>query len=195
MFWKKTAVEWLLVCLGNPGKAYETSRHNVGFLAADYLAGREHTPIRRVKYKALTAEMRLGGASVLVMKPQTYMNRSGQSVSEAARFYKIPPERVIVLVDDVALPAGKLRLRSKGSAGGHNGLKDIIAHLGTEEFPRIRIGVGGKPHPDYDLADWVLAPLKGEDLKQTLDTCKRAVEAAECLIQEGFDKAGQRFHA
>lgn len=191
----KKTVEWLLVGLGNPGLEYENTRHNMGFLAIDHLARERNTPVRKLSHHALTATVELGGKKTLLMKPQTYMNRSGQAVGEAARFYKIPPERVIVLVDDIALPLGGLRLRAKGSAGGHNGLKDIIAHLGTEQFPRIRIGVGGKPHPDYDLADWVLAPMKGEDWNAAQKACARAIQAAECLIAEGIDKAGQTFNS
>lgn len=140
-------VEWLVVGLGNPGPQYEWSRHNAGFLVLDEIANRLDLPIQRLKYKALTNTALLGGQSVLLMKPVTYMNLSGEAVGEAARFYKVPSDHVLVISDDVSLPAGKLRLRRAGSAGGHNGLKNIISHLGTDQFPRIKVGVGEKPSP------------------------------------------------
>ena len=133
------SVSWLLVCLGNPGREYAETRHNVGFLTADLLAEKKNVKIDRLKFKALTGTVELGGEKVLVMKPQTYMNLSGEAVGEAARFYKLPPERVLVVSDDVSLPLGKMRIRANGSAGGHNGLKNIIAHLGTDAFPRIKV--------------------------------------------------------
>ena len=148
--------EWLLVGLGNPGTQYENTRHNVGFLVADELAERQNAPIQRLKFKALTNLLTISGEKVLVMKPVTYMNLSGEAVRQAVDFYKIPPERVLVVSDDTALAVGRLRIRKGGSAGGHNGLKNIIQHLGTDQFPRVRVGVGEKPHPDYDMADWVL---------------------------------------
>lgn len=194
MFRKKAPVSWLVVGLGNPGAKYENTRHNVGFMTADALAGRNGEPIRRVKYHALTSEAVIGGQSVLLMKPTTFMNLSGQAVSEAARFYKIPADHVLVISDDVDLPLGKIRIRKSGSAGGHNGLKNIIQHLGTDQFPRIRVGVGQKPHPDYDLADWVLGKFVGED-KKTMDAAiKRAADAVECLLADGPDTAMNRFN-
>lgn len=186
--------EWLLVGLGNPGTQYENTRHNVGFLVADELAERQNAPIQRLKFKALTNLLTISGEKVLVMKPVTYMNLSGEAVGEAARFYKIPPERVLVISDDVSLPLGKLRIRKGGSAGGHNGLKSIIQHLGTDQFPRIKVGVGQKPHPDYDMADWVLSKFAGEDLKTITEAIRKAADAVECLIQEGPDKAMNRFN-
>ena len=155
--------EWLLVGLGNPGTQYENTRHNVGFLVADELAERQNAPIQRLKFKALTNLLTISGEKVLVMKPVTYMNLSGEAVRQAVDFYKIPPERVLVVSDDTALAVGRLRIRKGGSAGGHNGLKNIIQHLGTDQFPRVRVGVGEKPHPDYDMADWVLGKFQGED--------------------------------
>ena len=148
--------QWLLVCLGNPGREYEATRHNIGFMAADELARREGVKINKLRYRALTGEFRAGGQRVLALKPQTYMNLSGESVKLAGGFYKIPPERVLVISDDVALPLGKLRIRAGGSAGGHNGLKNIIAHLGTDQFPRVRVGVGAPAHPDHEMIDWVI---------------------------------------
>ena len=194
MFRKKAPVSWLVVGLGNPGAKYENTRHNVGFMTADALAGRNGEPIRRVKYNALTSEAVIGGQSVLLMKPTTFMNLSGQAVSEAARFYKIPADHVLVISDDVDLPLGKLRIRKSGSAGGHNGLKNIIQHLGTDQFPRLKIGVGGKPHPDYNMADWVLGQFQGED-KKTIDAAvARAADAVECLLADGIDRAMNQYN-
>ena len=186
---KNGGVDWLLVCLGNPGDQYENTRHNVGFQVADAVAERHNVPIQRLKFRALTNTITVGEKKVLLMKPVTYMNLSGEAVHEAASFYKVPPERILVVSDEVALAPGKIRVRRSGSAGGHNGLKNIIAHLGTDQFPRIRVGVGQKPHPDYDMADWVLGKFQGEDKKAVEEAVKRAADAAECLIQEGVDKA------
>jgi peptidyl-tRNA hydrolase, PTH1 family len=194
MFRKKAPVSWLVVGLGNPGAKYENTRHNVGFMTADALAARSGEPIRRIKYHALTSEAVIGGQSVLLMKPTTFMNLSGQAVGEAARFYKIPADHVLVISDDVDLPLGKLRIRKSGSAGGHNGLKNIIQLLGTDQFPRLKIGVGGKPHPDYDMADWVLGQFQGED-KKTIDAAvTRAADAVECLLADGIDRAMNQYN-
>ncbi len=187
-------VTWLVVGLGNPGPKYEWTRHNMGFLVVDELAERENIPVQRLKYKALTNTASIGGQSVLLMKPTTYMNLSGEAVGQAARFYKIPPERVLVISDDVALPQGKLRVRRSGSAGGHNGLKNIIAHLGTDQFPRIKVGVGGKPHPDSDMADWVLGKFTGQDKKVMEDAISRAADAVACLLEKGVDQAMAKFN-
>ena len=186
--------EWLLVGLGNPGTQYENTRHNVGFLVADELAERQNAPIQRLKFKALTNLLTISGEKVLVMKPVTYMNLSGEAVRQAADFYKVPPDHVLVVLDDTALAVGKLRVRRGGSAGGHNGLKSIIQHLGTDQFPRLRVGVGEKPHPDYDLADWVLGRFTGEDKKAIDAAVKRAADAVECLIGEGPDRAMNKFN-
>ena len=186
--------EWLVVGLGNPGEKYENTRHNVGFLTVDQLADRANVPVQKLKHRALTNTAEVGGVLVLLMKPVTYMNLSGEAVGEAARFYKLPPERVLVISDDVSLPIGRLRVRRGGSAGGHNGLKSIIQHLGTDQFPRLRLGVGEKPHPDYDLADWVLGKFAGEDKKAMEAAVQRAADAVECLIQDGPDKAMNRFN-
>lgn len=186
--------EWLLVGLGNPGTQYENTRHNVGFLVADELAERQNAPIQRLKFKALTNLLTISGEKVLVMKPVTYMNLSGEAVRQAVDFYKIPPERVLVVSDDTALAVGRLRIRKGGSAGGHNGLKNIIQHLGTDQFPRVRVGVGEKPHPDYDMADWVLGKFQREDKKAIDGAVKRAADAVECLLKEGPDRAMNRFN-
>lgn len=195
MFFKQdNGVQWLVVCLGNVGDAYDNTRHNVGFEVADELAERKNVPIQKLKYRALTNTVELGGQKALLMKPVTYMNLSGEAAGEAARFYKVPPERVLVVCDDVALAPGKLRIRKGGSAGGHNGLKNLIQHLGTDQFPRIRVGVGQKPHPDYDMADWVLGKFQGEDRKAMDAAVKRAADAVECFLKDGIDKAMNRFN-
>ncbi len=194
LFQKKAPVTWLVVGLGNPGVQYENTRHNVGFMVADELGERGSFPIQRLKFHALTNTAVIGGQGVLVMKPTTYMNLSGEAVGEAARFYKLPADHVLVISDDVDLPVGKLRIRKGGSTGGHNGLKSIIQHLGTDQFPRLKVGVGGKPHPDYDMADWVLGKLQGEDKKVMDAAVQRAADAVECLLKDGPDKAMNRFN-
>ena len=194
LFQKKIPVTWLIVGLGNPGGKYEETRHNVGFMVADELGERGKFSIQKVKYHALTNTATIGGQGALVMKPTTYMNLSGEAVGEAARFYKIAPSRVLVISDDVDLPLGKLRIRTGGSAGGHNGLKSIIQHLGTDQFPRLKVGVGGKPHPDYDMADWVLGKFQGEDKKVMDEAVQRAADAVECFLRDGPQKAMNRFN-
>ena len=194
LFKKPGGVSWLIVFLGNPGPRYEMTRHNAGFMAADAMAKEKNVNINKARFKALTATCDIGGESVLLMKPQTFMNLSGDAVAQAAKFYKIPPERVIVVSDEISLPIGKLRIRTKGSAGGHNGLKDIIAKLGTDAFPRIRIGVGAPPHPDYDMADWVLSSFKNQDAADMLAAAERAAQAAQCYITQGAERAMNRFN-
>ena len=191
---KQEGVQWLVVGLGNLGDQYEGTRHNVGFQALDALAERANVPVQRLKFRALTHTAVAGGCKVLLMKPVTYMNLSGEAVELAANFYHIPPERVLVFSDDVALPVGKLRVRRSGSAGGHNGLKNIIQHLGSDRFPRIKVGVGEKPHPDYDMVDWVLGRFGKEDQAVIEKAARRAAEAAECLLQEGIDRAMSLFN-
>ncbi len=194
LFKKPGGVSWLIVFLGNPGPRYEMTRHNAGFMAANAMAKEKNVNINKARFKALTATCDIGGESVLLMKPQTFMNLSGDAVAQAAKFYKIPPEHVIVVSDEISLPIGKLRIRTKGSAGGHNGLKDIIAKLGTDAFPRIRIGVGAPPHPDYDMADWVLSSFKNQDAEDMLAAAERAAQAAQCYITQGADRAMNRFN-
>ena len=189
LFRKPGGVTWLIVFLGNPGLRYEGTRHNAGFMAADAMAKAKNVRIIKAQFKALTGAVTLGGESVLLMKPQTFMNLSGEAVAQAARFYKIAPEHIIVVSDEVSLPLGRLRIRMKGSAGGHNGLKDIIAKLGTEDFPRIRVGVGSPPHPDFDMADWVLSGFKNQDAETMAESARRAAEAAECYIVSGAERA------
>ena len=181
-------VGWIVVFLGNPGTKYDKTRHNAGFMTADKCEKATGARITRVRFRALTDQTRVGEETVLLMKPQTYMNLSGEAVGEAAKFYKVPPERVLVVSDDVSLPTGKLRIRAKGSAGGHNGLKSIIQHLGTDAFPRVKIGVGAPPHPDYDMADWVLGRFTGKDAQDMDAACARAWEAVETVITQGTEK-------
>ena len=193
-FQKSSPVSWLVVGLGNVGDKYEGTRHNVGFEVADELGRRGNFPIQKLKHKALTQAAQIAGVRVLVMKPVTYMNLSGEAVGDAARFYKIPADHVLVICDDVSLPLGKLRVRKSGSAGGHNGLKSIIQHLGSDQFPRLKVGVGGKPDPDYDLADWVLGKFRGPDRKVMDEAVKRAADAVECFLRDGPQKAMNTFN-
>ncbi len=176
----QSPITHLIVGLGNPGDKYFNTRHNAGFLCIDYVAQTCGARIERSRFHALCGEAQLGSHRVILMKPQTMMNASGTAVGEAATFYKIAPENVIVLSDDITQAPGKLRVRRKGSAGGHNGLKDIIAHLGSDNFPRVRIGVGEKPHPDYDLAAWVLSDFTKSE--------QEALFGAFGCVREGLDK-------
>lgn len=189
---KSSAVDWLVAGLGNPGQKYRNTRHNMGFLTVELLAEQQGVKLNRVKFKSAYNILNFAGSRCLVMKPQTYMNLSGEAVGEAARFYKLAPERVLVVCDDVALPPGKLRLRASGSAGGHNGLKSIAQHLGSEAYPRLRVGVGGKPHPDFDLADWVLARPQGEDAKAIEKAVARAAEAIPLILSQGVERAQEK---
>lgn len=194
MFFSKGGAEWIVAFLGNPGIKYNGTRHNAGFMAADAMEKKLGVSINKMRFKALTQTVDIGGKKVLLMKPQTFMNLSGDAIVQAANFYKVPPERVIVVSDETALPIGKLRIRRGGSAGGHNGLKSVIARLGTDQFPRIRLGVGDKPHPDYDMADWVLSAFKGQDAADMELVAKKAADAVECYITEGADRAMNKFN-
>lgn len=194
MFFSKGGAEWIVAFLGNPGLKYNGTRHNAGFMAADAMEKKLGVSINKMRFKALTQTADIGGKKVLLMKPQTFMNLSGDVIVQAANFYKVPPERVIVVSDETALPIGKLRIRRGGSAGGHNGLKSVIARLGTDQFPRIRLGVGDKPHPDYDMADWVLSAFKGQDAADMELVAKKAADAVECYITEGADRAMNKFN-
>jgi len=195
-FLKKSSgpVGWIVVFLGNPGGKYTNTRHNVGFMCADKCEKATGAKINRARFKALTDSVKVNGEGVLLMKPQTYMNLSGDALIEAVRFYKVPAERVIVISDDVSLSVGKLRIRGKGSAGGHNGLKSIIARLGSDTFPRVKIGVGAPPHPEYDMADWVLGSFKNQDAVDIDAAVGRAWEAVETIIKEGVERAQSRFN-
>jgi PTH1 family peptidyl-tRNA hydrolase len=191
---KPGGIGWLVVFLGNPGLKYTDTRHNAGFMAGDALAKSLGVSINRARFQALVGECTIGDQRVLLMKPQTYMNLSGDAAIQAVNFYKIPPEHVLVISDEVSLPIGRLRVRTKGSAGGHNGLKSLIARLGTEDFPRIRLGVGAPPHPDYDMADWVLSSFRNQDAEDMAKAVSRAAEAVVCYITEGPDKAMNKYN-
>lgn len=186
--------EWLIVGLGNPGAQYEFTRHNAGFLTIDRLAKKCNVTIDRIKFKGLSADAMVCGKRVLFLKPQTYMNHSGQSVQEAAEFYKIPPDRICVIFDDISLPVGRLRIRRKGSDGGHNGIKSILYLLGSDQFPRIKIGVGAKPHPDYDLADWVLSRFTREEGILLEETMEKGAQALQLIVQGNIAEAMNRFN-
>lgn len=177
----QTPVDFIIAGLGNPGTQYEDTRHNCGFMAAETLAEAKGIEIKRLKFKSLTAEAEIGGRRCLLMKPTTFMNNSGDAVEEAASFYKIPPENILIIYDDITLDVGRLRIRGKGSDGGHNGMKSIILRLNSDNFPRIRIGVGKKPHPDYDLADWVLSRFTKEEGAKLEPALENAAKAAELI--------------
>ena len=194
MLFQKPAVDWLVVGLGNPGPEYEKTRHNVGFRAVDLLAKDAGGKIDRAKFRGLCRTCELGGHKVLLLEPQTYMNNSGESVQLAAMFYKIPLDHILVLSDDISLPVGRIRVRAEGSAGGHNGLKSIISHLGSQSFPRVRIGVGAKPHPDYDLADWVLSCFSGEEEAALEPAVDHAAKAVLELMDHGPQAAASRYN-
>ena len=184
-------VEWLLVGLGNPGTKYESTRHNMGWLALDSLMEKEKFTLNKLRFKAWTGMLDYKGHKILVMKPQTYMNLSGEAVGEAARFYKIPADHVIVISDDISLPLGKLRVRGSGSAGGHNGLKNIISHLGTDAFPRVKVGVGA---PEHDIVDWVIGPFTASERKVIDGVLDRVISAAECIITDGVLASQNRYN-
>ncbi|MBE6700382.1 MAG: aminoacyl-tRNA hydrolase [Ruminococcaceae bacterium] len=187
-------VEYIVAGLGNPGKKYENTRHNAGYMTLDKISSKYGFGIDKVKFKSLVGEGNIGGHRVLFMKPETYMNNSGEALGEAVRFYKIPVEKVIVISDDISLPVGKIRIRRKGSHGGHNGLKSIEAHLGSNTYPRIKMGVGEKPHPDYDLADWVLGKFSAEDKKIFDTSCEKGVGALELILENKFEEAMSKFN-
>lgn len=186
---KSGAYDYIIAGLGNPGAKYEMTRHNAGFLAIDMLAMKQNKEIKRLKFHALTCDAEIEGKKCLLMKPQTFMNNSGEAIGEAAKFYKIPPQNIIVFSDDISLDVGKIRIRRKGSAGGHNGLKSIIAHLGSEDFPRVKIGVGKKPNAYMDLADWVLGRFPKELEPQLKEALENADGAISLIVQDKFDRA------
>ena len=184
-------IEYIVAGLGNPGTQYEKTRHNAGFLAMDYIAQKYGARVDRAKFKALVGEATIAGKRVLLMKPQTFMNSSGEAILEAARFYKCPIEKIIVLSDDFLLDVGRLRVRRNGTHGGHNGLKSIQNEMSSTEYPRIRIGVGQKPHPDYDVIDWVLGNFSSEDLKQISDRFECLSQGLEKILAGDVDGAMQ----
>ena len=186
--------EFIIAGLGNPGKEYEYSRHNAGFLCLDILCNKYSIKTDRVKYRALTCTALIYGHPCLIMRPQTYMNNSGEAIKAAADFYKIPSEKVIVIYDDISLPTGTLRIRKKGSAGGHNGIKSIISQLGSDVFPRIKIGVGDRKDKDDDLKDYVLGRFSKEDMETLKKTMEKAVESLEYILDGDTDGAMSRFN-
>ncbi len=187
--------EWLIVGLGNPGMTYENTRHNAGFMTIDALAKAHSTQVQSMKFKGYCGEVMLGAHKCLLLKPNTYMNNSGESVVAAMQFYKLGIDHVIVVYDDISLDPGKLRIRRKGSDGGHNGIKSIIALTGSQDFPRIKVGVGKKPHKDYNLADWVLSKFKKDEMPLMEEACKNACAALELMVGGGTDAAMNRFNA
>ena len=188
MFSKQSSDSWLVVGLGNPGREYEKSRHNTGFRAMDILAEKLGAKVDRLKFQGLYTQVNYGGKKLFLLKPQTYMNSSGEALRAASDYYKVDPENVLVIYDDISLAPGQLRVRAKGSAGGHNGIKSIIAHLGTQEFPRVRVGVGEKP-PRMDLADYVLGHFSQEEKKIMESAVKEAAEAVIEAVTEGIEHA------
>lgn len=194
MLFPKPACDWMIVGLGNPGDNYARTRHNAGFRAVDALAAELGVKIDRAKFRGLYAQASRQGQKLVLLKPQTFMNESGLSVMDAARFYKLPPERIVVLFDDISLDVGRLRVRADGSAGGHNGIKSIIGCLNSQSFPRVKIGVGAKPHPDYDLADWVLSNFTKPEETLLAPALERAGQAALALIDGGVEAAANRFN-
>ena len=189
-----TRPEFIIAGLGNPGVAYENTRHNAGFLAIDALEKKYSFTPNEHKFNAVCNRAVIGGKSCLIMRPQTFMNKSGEAISDAMDFYEIDPENIIVIYDDISLDVGTMRIRRKGSAGGHNGMKSIISLCGTQDFPRVKIGIGAKPHPDYDLADWVLSRFSDEDIKKLSEVLDHAAEAVELIIKGETGEAMNRFN-
>lgn len=187
--------DYLIVGLGNPGKQYENTRHNAGFICIDILADKYGIKINKLKFKSLMGEGRIEGRRCLLLKPQTFMNLSGEAVRDAVEFYKIPVENVIVICDDISLEPGKMRIRRKGSAGGQNGMKNIIYHLKSDNFPRIKIGIGAKPNPDYDLADWVLSRFTQSEAKLIKQVAEDTVSAVEYMVKDDIDKAMSNYNS
>lgn len=187
-------MEYIVCGLGNPGVQYENTRHNTGFMAIDTIAREINADVKKLKFKSLTADVMLGGVRCLLMKPTTFMNKSGEAVIEALNFYKLPPERLIVIYDDISMDVGRTRIRRKGSDGGHNGIKSIILETNSDAFPRIKIGVGAKPHPDYNLADWVLSPFLKEQAEALESSLTNAAKAAELMVQDKYDEAMNKYN-
>ena len=185
---------WLIVGLGNRGKEYAATKHNCGFRAIDLIAQSLNCNIDKGKFQGLYGQTTYNGAKLYLLKPQTFMNLSGRSVLQLSAYFNIPPQRIIVLFDDISLEPGRIRIRADGSAGGHNGIKSIIAELGSQDFPRVKIGVGAKPHKDADLADWVLSGFSASEEKAMDVSLKNAAESALCIISHGVSEAANRFN-
>ena len=194
MFGKKNLQNWLIVGLGNPGPEYAKTRHNCGFRAMDILAKKLGCRVDKGKFQGLYNQVTYGEKKLFLLKPQTFMNLSGNSVKQLASFYHIPSQQIIVMYDDISLEPGRLRIRADGSAGGHNGIKSIIACLGGQDFPRVKIGVGAKPHPDFDLADWVLSTFSATEEKALVSALERAADAALCIIDHGVPETANRYN-
>ena len=194
MFKKTTGENWLIVGLGNPGREYEKTRHNAGFRCIDLLADQLGVKIDKLKFQGLYCQTTYNGSKVFLLKPQTYMNLSGRSVLQLSAYFNIPPQRIIVMFDDISLEPGRLRIRAEGSAGGHNGIKSIIQELGAQNFPRVKIGVGAKPHPDYNLADWVLSAFSANEEKALAVSLENGAKAALAIIDHGVPEAANRFN-
>jgi len=194
MFKKASNESWLIVGLGNPGREYEKTRHNCGFRALDLLADTLNCKVDKLKFQGLYAQTNYNGTKVFLLKPQTYMNLSGRSVLQLSAYFNIPPQRIIVMFDDISLEPGRLRIRPNGSAGGHNGIKSIIQEVGSQEFPRVKIGVGAKPNPNYDLADWVLSTFSANEEKALAVALDNAAKAALAIIESGVPEASNRFN-
>lgn len=190
----KDSESWLIVGLGNPGREYEKTRHNCGFRALDILARKLDCQVDKGKFQGLYGQVTYSGKKLLLLKPQTFMNLSGRSVLQLSAYFNIPPQQIIVLFDDISLEPGRLRIRSDGSAGGHNGIKSIIGELGSQDFPRVKIGVGAKPHPDYNLADWVLSNFSASEEKALTSALERAADAALCIVDHSVPEAANRFN-
>lgn len=191
---ERSSDTWLIVGLGNPGREYEHTRHNAGFRALDILAQKLGCKPDKLKYQGLYCQVNYQGKKLLLLKPQTYMNLSGRSAAPLASFFKVPAKNIIVMFDDISLPPGRLRVRADGSAGGHNGIKSLIQELGSQDFPRVKIGVGAKPHPDFDLADWVLSAFTAQEEKALQPALERAADAALAIIDQGVPEAANRFN-
>lgn len=189
-----SSIDYIIVGLGNPGREYENTRHNAGFIAIDTLAENIGVQINKLKFKSLLCTTEINSKKVLLLKPQTFMNLSGQAVTQAMSFYKVPPENVIILLDDISLPVGKIRIRKKGSDGGQNGMKNIIYLSGSDMFPRIKIGIGAKPNPQWNLADWVLSHFTENDMKLLESAAQNTVEAVELMINGEIEKAMNKFN-
>lgn len=189
----KASETWLIVGLGNPGREYEKTRHNAGFRALDILAEKLGCKVDKAKFQGLYGQVNFKGRKLLLLKPQTFMNLSGRSVLQLSAFFHVPPQNIIVLFDDISLVPGNLRIRKDGSAGGHNGIKSIIAELGSQDFPRVKIGVGAKPHPGYDLADWVLSSFSAQEEKALIPALERAADAALAIVELGIPEASNRY--
>ena len=194
MFKKSNTENWLIVGLGNPGREYEKTRHNAGFRCIDLLADQLGCKIDKLKFQGLYCQTNYNGGKVFLLKPQTYMNLSGRSVLQLSAYFNIPPQRIIVMFDDISLEPGRLRIRANGSAGGHNGIKSIIQEVGSQEFPRVKIGVGAKPNPNYDLADWVLSAFSANEEKNLAVALENGAKAALAIIDHGVPEASNRFN-